>query len=122
MKINNLTLVHGGLTNKIDLDNLSNKDKKVILRLRYLQEDNVISHTAHKNIYNKHWANLYNGNQGVIIYGHEVYDEVKYDQFAIGIYTGCVYGNKLTALVVFDTNNVLNNHDIVQINSKNYLL
>lgn len=118
IKIDNLTLVHGGLTNDMNLNNLSNKDIKTIIRLRYLQEDNKISHTSHKNAYNTRWAELYNGNNGVIVYGHEVYDEIEYDKFAIGIDTGCVYGNKLSAIVIYDSNDPMNNHEIIQVNSK----
>jgi len=118
IRIDNLTLVHGGVTNDMNLNKLSNKDIKMIIRLRYLQEDNKISHTAHKNAYNIRWAELYNGSNGVIVYGHESYDEVKYDNFAIGIDTGCVYGNKLSAIVISDSNDPMNSHEIIQVNSK----
>lgn len=118
IKIDNLSIVHGGVTNKMDLDNLTNKNIKMIIRLRYLQEDNKMSHTAHKNIYNIRWAELYDGNSGIVIYGHEVFKEVHYDKFAIGLDTGCVYGNKLSALVISNTKDPMNNHNVVQVNAK----
>ena len=117
-KIDNLTLVHGGITNNMDLDNLSNKNLKILLRLRFLQEDNIMSHTAHKNQYNVRWSELYDGNQGIVIYGHEAYENVRYDKYAIGIDTGCVYGNILSAIVVTDTRNPMENHKIVQLDAK----
>ena len=48
------------------------------------------------------WAKVYNGRFGKAIYGHQAYEEVQFFEHAIGIDTGCVYGNKLTALRVSD--------------------
>lgn len=118
LKIENLTLVHGGLTNDIDLENLSKKDIKMIVRLRYLNENNIVSHVNHKNEYNERWAKFYDGNQGIVVYGHQIFDDVMYDKFSIGIDTGCVYGNKLSAMIVTDTKNPMENHQIVKVDAK----
>lgn len=64
------------------------------------------------------WSEWYDGNQGIIVYGHEAFSDVKIDRFSFGIDTGCVYGNKLTALIIFDTKNPLYNYDIVQLRAK----
>jgi len=75
-----LTLVHGGITNSMDLNNLSNKNLKILLRLRFIQENNIMSHTAHRNQYNVRWSELYDGNQGIVIYNHESYENIKLEE------------------------------------------
>ena len=54
---------------------------------------------THEDIW---WAESYDGRFGKAIYGHQAYQEVKYHAHAIGIDTGVVYGNKLTAYRVSD--------------------
>ncbi len=81
------------------LESLSKRDKEKILRMRYLDENyNYLTYGKEdeKSIF---WADVYNGNEGFIIYGHQWFKEIKKSKFAIGIDTGCVYGNKLTAIV-----------------------
>lgn len=48
------------------------------------------------------WADVYDGSQGFVIYGHSPWldGQVKWDVHAAGIDTACVFGGKLTALVV----------------------
>jgi hypothetical protein len=42
---------------------------------------------------------------------------VKIDKYSFGVDTGRVYGNKLTALVIYDTKEPMLNYDIVQVNA-----
>ncbi len=99
MKFENITIVHGGLKNSYDLDNLTKNQKAKILRMRYLDKNqNFIAFGKEEND-SIFWANLYDGNQGFVIYGHQWLQEAKINQFAIGIDTGCVYGNKLSAVI-----------------------
>lgn len=99
MKFENITILHGGLKNSYDLDNLTRNEKSKILRMRYLDNNqNFITFGKEKND-SIFWADLYDGNQGFVVYGHQWFQEVKINQFAVGIDTGCVYGNKLTAVV-----------------------
>ena len=51
------------------------------------------------------WADLYDGNEGFVVYGHQSFKEPKKSKHALGIDTGCVYGNKLSA-VVFNSGSV----------------
>ncbi|WP_202783956.1 hypothetical protein [Bathymodiolus thermophilus thioautotrophic gill symbiont] len=39
------------------------------------------------------------------MYGHQMFDEVEENKYALGIDTGCVYGNKLSAAIFTDTQN-----------------
>ncbi len=118
MKIDNLTLLHAGITNAIDLDSATSKQLKQIIRIRYLnKEHKMLSLDNHKENH-VFWSEVYNGEQGVIVYGHEAFEDVKIDTFSFGIDTGCVYGNKLTALVIHDTRDPMNNYEIVQVQSR----
>ena len=48
------------------------------------------------------WADTYDGSQGLVIFGHSPFlnGKARVFQHAIGIDTGCVFGGKLTALVI----------------------
>lgn len=112
-KFGNITIVHGGVQNHMNLKFLSKRDKQKILRMRYLnQEENYLTlgNEEEKSLF---WAELYNGNQGFVIYGHHWFKEVKKNKFSLGIDTGCVYGNKLTA-IIFNKAQNLNDYKIIQ--------
>lgn len=117
-KIDKLTILHAGITNKIDLNTAQEKELKAVTMIRTLDEEYkplVYGQTAWNSSF---WSEIYDGNQGVIVYGHEAHPKVKIDRHAIGIDTGCVYGNKLTALVIYDTKAPMLSYDIVQVNAK----
>lgn len=117
-KIDKLTVLHAGVTNRIDLSSAKEKELQTVTMIRTLDEEHkplVYGQTAWNSSF---WSEVYDGNQGVIVYGHEVHPKVKVDRHAIGIDTGCVYGNKLTALVIYDTKAPMLSYDIVQVNAK----
>lgn len=94
-----IVVLHGGLQNRMNLNNLTKRDKEKILRLRYIDQDgHFIAHGGEQedSIF---WADVYSGSQGFVVYGHQWFDEVKKSPFALGIDTGCVYGNKLSAAI-----------------------
>lgn len=99
LRFENITIVHGGLQNHMNLDNLSKKDKQKILRLRYLDGNYEFLAYGKEDEKSIFWADLYDGNQGFIVYGHQWFQEIKKSKFALGIDTGCVYGNQLSAIV-----------------------
>lgn len=99
LRFESITILHGGLQNYMNLNNLSKKDKQKILRLRYLDENYDFIAYGKENEKSIFWADAYDGNQGFIVYGHQWFKEAKKSNFAIGIDTGCVYGNKLSAIV-----------------------
>jgi bis(5'-nucleosyl)-tetraphosphatase (symmetrical) len=114
IKIDNLTLIHAGIVNKIDLDSSKKRDIEKILWIRTLDQ-NQKPVSLYDDINGaKNWSEYYNGTQGIIVYGHNVFDEIKIDDYSIGIDTGCVYGKKLTALIITDTLNPIDNFEIVQ--------
>lgn len=101
LRFNNITIVHGGLQNSMVLENLTNRDYQKLIRLRYLDQDGHFVMYGDETENSVFWADVYDGNQGFVVYGHQWFDEAKISNYAIGIDTGCVYGNKLSA-VIFD--------------------
>ncbi len=104
LQFENITVLHGGIQNGMNLNNLSKRDREKILRMRYLDESYNYLAYGKEDKNSIFWADVYTGKEGVIIYGHQWFKEIKKSEFAIGIDTGCVYGNKLTAIVFSCTN------------------
>lgn len=102
LRFGNITVVHGGLQNHMKLDALSKRDKQKILRLRYLDADGNYLPFGKENEDSLFWADVYDGSGGLVVYGHQWSKEVKRSKFALGIDTGCVYGNTLSAAVFID--------------------
>jgi len=111
-KLNKVTVLHAGLMNKINLDDLSKDEVKKILRFRYISPEGKFIPYGEENENSIFWADLYDGNQGFIVYGHQNFDDVRVNENSLGIDTGCIYGNKLTAAIFEDTNKL--DYNIVQ--------
>jgi len=117
----NVLLVHGGIEPKmtelppVSLDKAS-KSQKNILRVRYVSPEGKMVSLGAEDLEqgDKWWADLYDGRFGTAIYGHQPYEEVVYHPHAIGIDTGCVYGNKLTALRL----SLDGKHTLIQVDAK----
>ena len=118
VKIDNLTVIHAGITNEIDLDTAKKRDLEKILWIRKLDKNQKTLSLNDNNSSSKPWSEYYDGNQGFIVYGHEVFDEVKVDKYSFGIDTGCVYGNKLTALIISNTRNPMKNYQVINVKAK----
>lgn len=119
IKVGNLVLIHAGITNKINLLSAKKRELENTLWIRALDENQTPLSLENTNQINaKFWSEYYDGNQGFIVYGHNRFDDVKIDKYAIGIDTGCVYGNKLTALIVHDTIVPFSNYEIMQVSAK----
>ncbi len=107
-KISNITLLHGG----VDIDtNLESDDKKhlsKVMHMRSVDESGRYVESGGSNF----WSEVYDGREGFIIYGHQVFSKPKRDKFALGIDTGCVYGNSLSCAILtkceygFDIENI----------------
>jgi bis(5'-nucleosyl)-tetraphosphatase (symmetrical) len=99
IKIDKLTIIHGGITNEMKLsDKLSDKEKKLITQLRYFNkahEPIPYEDFEHRETF---WSEEYDGHEGFIVFGHHPFEKVKVEKYAIGIDTGCVYGGTLTAI------------------------
>jgi diadenosine tetraphosphatase ApaH/serine/threonine PP2A family protein phosphatase len=112
IKISNLTVVHAGLTNTIDLDRLQDGEDALLTRLRYVSR----GMGSYEYVF---WAEIYNGTQGFVVYGHTPQGITRHP-YALGIDTGCVYGEKLTA-AVFERQGVqvdTQNPQLVQVKAK----
>jgi bis(5'-nucleosyl)-tetraphosphatase (symmetrical) len=122
LKFSAITILHGGITEDIILNkNLSNKDKKQITLLRYL--DKKLQSIPWDNFEGRYkfWSELYKGHEGFILFGHHPFDKPKIEKYAIGLDTGCVYGGKLTAIKFkVDKNDKINTKDyqLISIKSK----
>jgi len=103
LQFNDITIVHGGVQNSMSLEKLSKRDKQKILRMRYLDQNEHYLTLGKENEDSIFWADIYNGNQGFVVYGHQPFNEPKKSDNALGIDTGCVYGNKLTAAIFSKT-------------------
>ena len=117
VKLNHLTIVHAGITNWIKLNNPKLNLMTLLLFLRDVDEKERFLPINHDNPNAKYWADVYKGGEGFIVYGHNPFRKIKKNKFAAGIDTGCVYGNKLTALIIKDTLNP-QNYEIIQVQAK----
>ena len=99
LRIENLTILHGGVTPQMKLDKLDDAGKKELTLIRYLNKKlEPIPWSDAENRY-KFWTEVYDGREGFIVGGHHPFPEPKIDKYAMDIDTGCVYGGKLTAAV-----------------------
>lgn len=117
IKIDNLTIIHAGITNNITLDIPKKKDLEKLLWIRYLKDDNIPLSLGKEDETSKYWSEYYDGSEGFIVYGHEPFKEPRLDKHSLGIDTGCVYGNKLSACIITNTLEPISNYEIVEINS-----
>jgi bis(5'-nucleosyl)-tetraphosphatase (symmetrical) len=111
MKFGKITIIHAGLQNQYNLDNLSKSEKSKILRLRFVTKDNKFIPFGEENSDSVFWSDIYDGKQGFVIYGHQWFDSVNIDTNSLGVDTGCVYGNKLSGAVF----NSPDNHKLYKI-------
>ena len=117
IKFGRITVLHAGVQNHFNLDSLSKEEKSKVLRLRYISKNYNFIPFGEEDGDSVFWSEVYNGRQGLIVYGHQVFEKVKIDKHSLGIDTGCVYGNKLSAVVFSDTDNV-EDYSIYSVNCK----
>lgn len=104
LRFGDITVLHGGLQNSMILENISSREQQKLLRLRYLDQDGHFVAHGEETEDSIFWADMYDGNQGFVVYGHQWFQEAKINEHAIGIDTGCAYGNKLSAVIFKDNN------------------
>lgn len=124
--IKNISFVHGGLQsnitqetfNKIRAQNLKTINKKhdISFLFRRFEDENCNAvHLDHQSESDVYWANKYQGQVGYVFFGHQVFPQPTLFPHAMGIDTGCVYGQQLTA-VIFDSQN--GSFRPIQVNAK----
>ncbi|HEX2832764.1 MAG TPA: metallophosphoesterase [Thermoanaerobaculia bacterium] len=97
-----VTAVHGGFLPdmRIDAETIE-QEKDVIPELRWIRRKNGDWRPIPKEKKKKGdvlWAEKWNGDR-FVVYGHTPLREPKFDERALGLDTGCVYGGKLTAAI-----------------------
>jgi hypothetical protein len=85
-------VVHAGAVPGLPLER---QDRETFLTLRSVRADG----TPSKRIEGTPWAALWTGPER-LVFGHDAVRGLQQHPFATGLDTGCVYGGKLTALVL----------------------
>lgn len=122
VRLGKLTLIHGGTTNMLKLDEMTKKELQIILHIRWLDKnEHFISLEETKYKGDHFWADVYDGHDGFIVYGHQPFKKPKITRNALGIDTGCVYGNKLTAAIFKHVDQKVEDlsFEIVQVKAQN---
>lgn len=91
-------IVHGGIMPGFKAEDMH---PKIITRVRYLKSDTEMAHIDEITADMPFWTEKYNGPEKVI-FGHQPFHEPHISAHAIGIDTGCVHGNKLSAYMCWD--------------------
>jgi diadenosine tetraphosphatase ApaH/serine/threonine PP2A family protein phosphatase len=94
----NHLVVHGGVFPEIKAEHMH---PKVITRLRYLKSDTEMASLDEIEPHMPYWTEKYKGPEK-IIFGHQPFHTPYIASHAIGVDTGCVHGNKLTAYCLWD--------------------
>lgn len=120
IKVINLTILHGGLWRGARLSKLDRGHMSMIAHTRYLDINGRFIDLTQKDRRASFWSDVYDGSEGFVLYGHQVFKDPKIDRYSIGLDTGCVYGGHLSAAVIplkgdsFDTKSI----EIVQQKAK----
>jgi predicted phosphodiesterase len=97
-----VTAVHGGFLPDMHIDGETvQREKDVIHHLRWIRKKNGSWQPIPKEKRKKGdvlWAEKWKGDR-FVVYGHTPVPEPKFDEHALGLDTGCVYGGKLTAAI-----------------------
>jgi hypothetical protein len=85
-------VVHGGVVPGVPIEQ---QEREHLLTLRSIRADGKPS----KKIEGKPWAAVWKGPERVV-FGHDAVRGLQQERMATGLDTGCVYGGKLTALLL----------------------
>lgn len=85
--------VHAGFIPGVKL---TQQNPRLMMNMRSVLIDGTV--TA-KNVDHCEWAKLWRGPQ-TVVFGHDAYRGLQLHEYAKGIDTGCVYGGRLTALLL----------------------
>ena len=74
----------------------------LLTKTRFLDENGKFVALNAQQPHHNYWADTYDGRYGHVVFGHQPFMEAapKEFPFATGVDTGCVYGGKLSALVL----------------------
>ena len=123
LRFGELTVVHGGVWKGLFFKNATKEDFEKVMRIRFVDKNGNFVNSSKKKMACCYWSELYDGHEGFIVYGHQPFLNPKIDRFSIGIDTGAVYGNYLSA-VIFDMKKdrvILPSYRFEMIKSKEYV-
>jgi len=89
----NILVVHAGLVPQVPIEAQRAVD---LMCMRTLRDDGTASTRLHDGVL---WATRWEGPEHVV-FGHDAMTGLQQHPFATGLDTGCVYGGKLTALIL----------------------
>lgn len=108
-----ILVVHGGIPGNMDsfpesieeFKGLSNRQRKRILKInrtRIVEKDTgKFRPSGEEQPDDPFWSEVYDGRFGHVVFGHEPFmDGPQMQKHSTGIDTGCVYGGRLTGLVI----------------------
>ena len=100
-----LTTVHGGLLPHMSVTAQEIEDHRAALvKLRYIRHDGdawIVVQKGEERPGDRLWSQEWRGDR-YVVYGHTPLVEPRFDDQALGLDTGCVYGRRLTAAVWTD--------------------
>lgn len=99
LRFENIVIVHGGLYRGLDLAKATLEELKSLMYIRYLDRDGSIAKDNRINKESRFFGDIYDGWDGFVVYGHQVFPKPKRGRFSLGLDTGCVYGKNLSAAV-----------------------
>jgi bis(5'-nucleosyl)-tetraphosphatase (symmetrical) len=98
-RVKNVTVIHAGITPFIKLDSISKQEEQELTKVRYLDKNYKLLKPKESEKNFCYWSEIYDGREGFIVYGHQVFSTVREDKFSLGIDTGSVFGQELTAAI-----------------------
>jgi hypothetical protein len=117
----NLIVVHGGLVPGLALEQ---QDAHAVMHMRSLQSSDSRALQPSEEEGEEGWAAVWERTQeelpeserSMVVFGHDAKRRLQIRKYSIGLDTGCVYGDQLSALVVTATEDGVD-HQIVQVES-----
>lgn len=99
----NVAAVHGGFLPSMEVTEEDvAREERVVPKLRWIEKHGAEWVHVPKEKKSRHavlWPEKWNGAR-FVVYGHTPLREPRFDRFALGVDTGCVYGGALTAAVL----------------------
>lgn len=97
-------IVHGGVTEDMELDNLNAHQQYKMTKVKHIDAKDNSELLSKKDKDSIFWGDVYEGEHGFIIFGHNKNDNIIQKPHCLGLDTGCVYGGKLSAALIEDVN------------------
>ena len=107
-----LLAVHGGPPKGWRPSNTVGHYPQQILRLRFVSPQGYFVSYGHETELDKHWSESYQGDLGVVVYGHSSWPAIHKSYRAWGLDTGCCYGGQLSAILINSEGELLEEYGV----------